>query len=95
MLTKVEISGFLLGITAVCFELIVLFNRQYAPTYLLEFFRGGNTGGVIVGLALILGFISVVVFIINMFVGNRAKWPIRLVLLTTFIFSSTFLGSYV
>lgn len=41
-----------------CFELIVFFNRQYAPTYLLEFFRGGNTGGVIVGLALILGFIS-------------------------------------
>ena len=58
MLTKVETSGFLLGITAVCFELIVFFNRQYAPTYLLEFFRGGNTGGVIVGLALILGFIS-------------------------------------
>ena len=65
------------------------------PRKHFKFFRGGNIGGIIIGVAFLLGFVSVILFIVNLIVGNRAKWAIRLGLLITFIFSSALLGSFV
>ncbi len=95
MLTKVEITGFVLGILAIFCELVVLFNRQSFPAYVFELFRGGNIGGILVGVAVMLGFVSVILFIVNLIVGNRSKLAMRLGLLITFIFSLAILGSCV
>jgi len=95
MLTKIEISGVVIGIVAVLFQLTVLFSHQYLPLYFLDFFRGDHIGGVVVGVALLFGFISIILFIINMVFGNRSKWFIRLGLMAIFTIGSAYVGSYV
>jgi len=95
MLTKIEISGFVIGIVAVLFQLIILFSHQYLPSYFLEFFRGDHVGGVVIGVAILFGFISIILFIINMMFGNRTKWFIRQGLMAIFTIGAAYLGSYV
>jgi len=95
MLTKIEISGFVIGIVAVLSLLVVLFSYQYLPSYFLELFRRGHVGGVVIGVALLFGFISIILFIINMVFGNRSSWFIRLGLMAIFTIGSAYVGSYV
>lgn len=94
MLIKIEISGLIVGVIAVILDLYIILNSQYLPSFYMELFRGGNTGGVVVGVAILLGIISMLVFIVNMLVGNRAVWTIRLGLLATFVITFSVLGSY-
>lgn len=75
--------------------LVLILNYQSVPDEVFEWFRGGNTGGVVIGVLMAFGFISVLLLPINLIIGNRKIWLIRVALCVGFVFSSAFLGSYV
>ena len=66
------------GFAGVGAELAVLFNRQLLPDGVFEFFRGGNAGGVLVGISLLAGFSALPIFIVNVISGTRSWWLLRL-----------------
>jgi|TARA_B110000977_G_C10632618_1_gene320768 hypothetical protein len=95
MLAKFEISGFIFGTLSCVWMLVLILNYQSVPDEVFEWFRGGNTGGVVIGVLMAFGFISVLLLPINLIIGNRKIWLIRVALCVGFVFSSAFLGSYV
>jgi|TARA_B110000495_G_scaffold202041_1_gene221057 hypothetical protein len=58
-------------------ELAVLFYKHMLPDEVFEFFRGGNAGGMLVGLSLLAGLIAFPMFIVNVFSGSRSWWAAR------------------
>ena len=75
--------------------LVLVFSYQNVPDEIFEWFRGGNAGGVAIGILMGFGFISVLLLPINLIIGNRKIWLIRVALCMGFVFSSALLGSYV
>ncbi|WP_432463494.1 hypothetical protein [Agarivorans sp. QJM3NY_33] len=95
MLVKIEISGLIVGVLSCLWMWFLIINYQNLPPTLFEFFKGGNSGGVIIGASLVFGFASIILFATNLIIGNRYKWPIRVTLVFIFILNLAFLGSFI
>jgi hypothetical protein len=95
MLTKIESIGFWVGIFSVLTMLSVILNYQNISPSTFDFFRGGNFEGMLVGMGMFYGFISVILFPINLAIKNRSAWFIRALLMLTFLVCAALLGSYV
>ena len=61
--------------------LAVILCRHILPHDVFEFFRGGNLGGVLVGISLLAGLLAFPMFIVNLILGLRSWWIARLMLI--------------
>ena len=61
--------------------LAVVLSRHILPHEVFEFFRGGNSGGVLVGISLVTGLFAFPMFIVNLILGFRSWWVARLLLI--------------
>ena len=95
MLTKIESLGLLSGILGCLWMFVLVTNSQSFTPELVEYFRGGNIGGLIIGVLIGAGFVSVIIFAVNIIIGSRVKWVERSFLSLAFILSSAVLGSVV
>lgn len=65
------------------------------PDSIHEFFRGGNHGGVIIGLSILCGLLGMVLYPINIIFKRRKFWGCRLFLVMLLFVEMAFLGSMV
>jgi hypothetical protein len=77
MQIKFEQALLWLGIFGLDLPMFLAFSYDSIPNSILGFFRGGNTGGVIIGILSILGFSGLCLCVFNM-VKYRKCWFIRL-----------------
>ncbi len=80
-----EVAGLVAGILALGFDVIKVvllyhFNYNYP-----EFFRGGNPGGIVIGICVIAGFCALVLQLFNLVSGRRALWGARIALALIFL----------
>jgi hypothetical protein len=89
---KLEIITLLLGLIAGLTSFVLVTWWGVFPEDLISFFRAGNVGGKILGFGLIVGFIGVISLIINLVIGNRKKWWLRIFGAVWFLLSSITFG---
>jgi hypothetical protein len=77
MRIKIEQALLWCGIFGLALPTSLPFYYDSIPKSILEFFRGGNTGGVIIGILSICGFSGLCLYIFNM-VKYRNCWFLRL-----------------
>ena len=71
----------------------------YKYKEIFEFFRGGQVGGMFIGMSLLLGFLGILLFCIYLFKKNKNKnkliFTVDIVLVTTFLITLSNLARYV
>lgn len=77
MKLKIEFTALLLGIIGAIGAWLLVNGWSDFPTDIRELFRGGQPGGVLVGVSLLLGFIGIALFLINVIIGQRKLWWLR------------------
>jgi hypothetical protein len=65
------------GIFGLALPISLAFFYEPIPNSILEFFRGGTVGGVIIGILIIIGFLGLCLYVDNM-VKYRNYWFLRL-----------------
>ena len=88
-----EMAALSAGIIMVGLELAVLINRDWLGRAAVELFRGGEPLAIIVVLAMVVGFLALVLFAINLVAGRRALWWQRCILAVGFLLTVLFLGA--
>lgn len=79
MWLKAEITGLLIGLVAVVFYLIIIFCWPSLPESFQTHFYGGEPGAMVVGLALTVGLISSILYLVNMVRKKWKMWFLRLI----------------
>jgi hypothetical protein len=77
MRIKLELTALTFGIVATAIELSILLFWDSIPTGLREVSRGGNVGGVVLGLFTIIGLFGTLLFPINLLGKERKYWAER------------------
>ncbi len=88
-----EMAALSAGIIMIGLELAVLINRDWLGWEAVQLFQGGEPLAMIVGLAMVLGFLALVLFAINLVAGRRALWWQRCILAVGFLLAVMFLSA--
>ncbi len=78
MWLKTEMVGLLIGLVAVVFELITIFFWSGFPEAFHKQFYGGAPGAMLVGLGIIVGLISSILYLANLVCKRGRLWWLRL-----------------
>ena len=80
-LPALEVIFAVVGFVGVGTFLAVVSGRHILPLDVFEFFRGGNSGGVLVAFSVLAGLFAFPMFIVNLILGFRSWWVARLLLI--------------
>ncbi len=75
MRIKIEQALLMCGIAT---SILMLFIPLSGSRLLVDFFRGGTFGGMLVGVFLLAGLLGCFFYFINVISGKRQKWALRL-----------------
>jgi len=94
MKIKIEQLLIWLGICGLSPYLLIAYLGAGTPHFFMEFFRGGNVGGMIAGLLFVFGFIGICMYFKNIYKGQRYWWKQRLIAMLAFLLSTVMVGSF-
>ncbi|UTM56130.1 hypothetical protein L4174_009740 [Photobacterium sp. CCB-ST2H9] len=78
MWQRIEVSGMTLGLLGVCIVLIEIFFWSHIPKEVRQYFYGGEPGAVIAGILIVIGLLSILLFLANLFFKRFRFWWLRL-----------------
>lgn len=93
MWQKIEITGLSLGLLSVSVLLIEIFFWKYIPGEVHQYFYGGEPGAVVTGMLILVGLLSSVLFIANLFFKRFYLWWLRLVGVIALFFGIAVIGA--
>ncbi len=93
MWIKIEITGLLIGLVAIAFELITIFSWFSFSDGFHELFYGGAPGAMLVVIALIIGMLSSILYLINVMCRRRRLWWLRLLSFLTMYLGFAVIGA--
>jgi len=85
MRTRIEELMLWCGTVAAAWMTILARFHEALGRSVVEAFRGGSAGGIVLGVALAVGGLGLIFFLINIFSGARAHWPRRLTACLAFL----------
>ena len=80
-----ETAGLVAGILALGFDVLNVVLWYHFDYDSPEFFRGGNPGGVVIGICVVAGFCALILQLFNLVSGRRALWGARIALALIFL----------
>ncbi len=89
---KIELAGLVFGIVALLYQTLVIFTGAY-NTALGKLVRPESIGGITMALSAIAGLLALILFVVNLIVGNRSRWWLRLLAAFIFIVLFSIVGS--
>jgi hypothetical protein len=78
MWQKIEVTGLSLGLLSVSVLLVEIFFWSYIPDEVHQYFYGGQPGAFITGILIVVGLMSSVLFVVNLFFKRFSLWWLRL-----------------
>lgn len=97
MLKKTALIFIIIGNIGLLTSILNVKVFYYKNRNFFEFFRGGNLGGIIVGLSFILGYLGIALLLVYLLKKNKSKWYVifDIIFTATFIIMSSYLAQYV
>jgi hypothetical protein len=93
MWQKIEITGLSLGLLSVSLLLIEIFFWKYIPDEIHQYFYGGEPGAFVAGMLIVVGLLSSVLFIANLFFNRFHLWWLRLLGVIAFFLGIAVVGA--
>lgn len=78
MWQRIEVTGLSLGLLSVGVLLIQIFFWKHIPDEVHQYFHGGEPGAFISGVLMVVGLVSSVLFVANLFFKRFYFWWLRL-----------------
>ena len=92
MKLRTEIVALIIGLIGSGFSYALVSWWGLFPVDVREFFRGGNTGGQIIGFFAIIGLAGTLLMFANLITGLRRFWWLRLLGYISFLFLTISFG---
>jgi len=93
MWQKIEVTGLSLGLLSVAVLLIEIFFWKHIPDEVHQYFYGGEPGAFITGILIIVGLVSSILFIVNLFYKRFYFWWLRLLVVIAIFFGIAVIGA--
>jgi ABC-type multidrug transport system permease subunit len=93
MWQKIEITGLSVGLLSVSVLLIEIFFWKYIPDEVHQYFYGGEPGAFVTGMLIVVGLLSSVLFIFNLFFKRFYLWWLRLLGVIALFFGIAVIGA--
>ena len=93
MWQKIEVTGLSLGLLSVAVLLVEIFFWKYIPDEIHQYFYGGEPGAFVAGVLIVVGLVSSVLFLVNLFFKRFYLWWLRLIGVIALFFSIAVIGA--
>ncbi len=93
MWQKIEVTGLSLGILSVSVLLIEIFCWKHIPDEVHQYFYGGEPGAFVTGVLIVVGLVSFLLFVVNLFFKRFYLWWLRLLGFIAMFFGVVVIGA--
>ena len=93
LFTTLEIALVCVCLIVLCTNVGVAFNHDRVPDYMLNLYRGRNAGTNASLTAMLFGWLTLPLYILNVSTGSHRWWPIRIAAILLLFFVMAIIGN--